>query len=44
MCGYLLTLAFNPLRALIGIAVAVGVLALIFGRRADEAFAPVESG
>lgn len=44
MCGYLLTLAFNPLRALLGIAVAVGVLALMFGRRADAAFAPVESG
>jgi hypothetical protein len=44
MCGYLLTLAFNPFRALLGIAVAVGVLALMFSRRADAAFAPVESG
>jgi hypothetical protein len=44
MCGYLLTLAFNPLRALFGIAVAVGVLALMFSRRADAVFAPVESG
>jgi hypothetical protein len=44
MCGYLLTLAFNPLRALLGIAVAVGVLALMFSRRADAAFAPFESG
>jgi hypothetical protein len=44
MCGYLLTLAFDPFRALFGIAVAVGVLALMFGRRADAAFAPVEVG
>jgi hypothetical protein len=44
MCGYLLTVAFDPIRSLIGIAVAVGVLALVLGRRADEAFAPVETG
>jgi hypothetical protein len=43
MCGYLLTLAFDPFRALFGIAVAVGVLALMFSRSADAAFAPVES-
>jgi hypothetical protein len=42
--GYLLTFVFNPLRALLGIAVAVGVLALVLGPRADEAFAPVETG
>jgi hypothetical protein len=42
--GYLLTLVFNPLRALFGIAVAVGVLALVLSPRADEAFAPVELG
>ena len=43
MCGYLLTFVFDPLRALVGIAVAVGVIALVLGRRADEAFAPVEN-
>jgi hypothetical protein len=44
MCGYLLTFVFQPFRALVGIAVAVGVLALVLGPRADEAFAPVETG
>ncbi len=44
MCGYLLTFVFDPLRALLGIAVAVGVLALVLGRSADVAFAPVENG
>lgn len=44
MCGYLLTFVFDPFRALVGIAVAVGVLALVLGPRADEAFAPVETG
>jgi hypothetical protein len=43
VCGYLLTFVFNPLRALFGIAVAIGVLALVLGPRADEAFAPVEN-
>jgi len=43
MCGYLLTFVFDPFRALVGIAVAVGVIALILGRSADEAFAPVEN-
>jgi hypothetical protein len=43
MCGYLLTLAFDPFRALFGIAVAVGVLALMFSRSADAAFAAAES-
>ena len=43
ICGYLLTFVFNPFRALLGIAVAVGVLALVLGARADEAFAPVEN-
>jgi hypothetical protein len=43
ICGYLLTFVFDPLRALAGIAVAVGVLALVLGPQADEAFAPVES-
>jgi len=43
MCGYLLTFVFDPLRALVGIAIAVGVLALVLGPRADEAFAPVEN-
>ena len=44
ICGYLLTFVFDPLRALVGIAVAVGVLALVLGPRADEAFAPIEIG
>jgi hypothetical protein len=44
ICGYLLTFVFEPFRALFGIAVAVGVLALVLGPRADEAFAPVETG
>jgi hypothetical protein len=43
MCGYLLTFVFDPLRALVGIAVAVAVLAVVLGPRADEAFAPVEN-
>ena len=43
MCGYLLTFAFDPFRALVGIAVAVGVLALVLGPSADVAFAPVEN-
>jgi hypothetical protein len=43
MCGYLLAFVFDPLRALIGISVAVGVLALVLGQRADEAFASVET-
>jgi hypothetical protein len=43
MCGYLLTFVFDPLRALIGIAIAVAVLAVILGPRADEAFFPVEN-
>ena len=43
LCGYLLTFVFDPIRALVGMSVAVGVLALILGRRADEAFAPVEN-
>jgi hypothetical protein len=43
ICGYLLTFVFEPFRALAGIAVAVGVLALVLGPRADEAFAPVEA-
>jgi hypothetical protein len=42
--GYLLAFVFNPFRALLGIAVAVAVLALVLGPRADEAFAPVETG
>jgi hypothetical protein len=44
ICGYLLTFVFNPIRALLGIAVAVGVLAVVLGPRADEAFTPVETG
>jgi len=43
MCGYLLTFAFDPFRSLVGIAVAVGVLALVLGPSADAAFAPVEN-
>jgi hypothetical protein len=43
MCGYLLTFVFDPLRALVGISVAVGVIALILGRHADDVFAPVEN-
>jgi hypothetical protein len=43
LCGYLLTFVFDPFRALVGMAVAVGVLALVLGPRADEAFAPVEN-
>lgn len=43
MCGYLLTFVFDPFRALLGIAIAVGVLALVLGRSADTAFAPVET-
>lgn len=43
LCGYLLTFVFDPIRALVGMSVAVGVVALILGRRADEAFAPVEN-
>jgi anti-sigma-K factor RskA len=43
ICGYLLTFVFDPIRALVGMAVAVGVLALVLGPRADEAFAPVET-
>jgi hypothetical protein len=43
MCGYLLTFVFDPVRALVGIAVAVAVLAVVLGPRADEAFAPVEN-
>jgi hypothetical protein len=43
-CAYLLTMVFDPIRALFGIAVAVGVMALVLGPRADEAFAPVEAG
>ena len=43
MCGYLLTFVFDPLRALVGIGVAVGVIALVLGRQADEVFAPVEN-
>jgi anti-sigma-K factor RskA len=43
MCGYLLTFAFDPFRALVGIGVAVGVLALVLGPSADAAFAPVEN-
>jgi hypothetical protein len=43
ICGYLLTFVFNPFRALLGIAVAVAVLALVLGPAADQAFAPVES-
>jgi hypothetical protein len=43
ICGYLLTFVFEPFRALLGMAVAVGVLALVLGPRADAFFAPVES-
>jgi hypothetical protein len=43
MCGYLLTFVFNPFRALVGMSVAVGVIALVLGRRADEAFSPIEN-
>ena len=43
MCGYLLTFVFDPFRALVGIAVAVGVIALVLGPSADAAFAPVEN-
>jgi hypothetical protein len=42
--AYLLSFVFDPFRALFGIAVAVGVIALVLGRSADEAFAPVETG
>jgi anti-sigma-K factor RskA len=44
ICGYLLTFVFDPFRALVGIAVGVGVLALVLGPAADEVFAPVETG
>ena len=44
ICGYLLTFVFEPFRALVGMAVAVGVLALVLSPRADAAFAPVELG
>ncbi len=40
--AYLLTFVFSPVRALIGIAVAVAVMALVLGPRADAAFGPVE--
>ena len=43
LCGFLLTFVFDPFRALVGMAVAVGVIALVLGPRADEAFAPVEN-
>ena len=43
LCGYLLTFVFDPIRALVGMSVAVGVVALVLGRRADEAFAPIEN-
>jgi hypothetical protein len=42
ICGYLLTFVFDPFRALVGIAVAIGVLALVLGPGADAVFAPVE--
>ena len=43
ICGYLLTFVFDPFRALLGMTLAVGVLALVLGPRADAAFAPVEA-
>ena len=43
ICGYLLTFVFDPFRALLGMAVAIGVLALVLGPRADAAFAPFET-
>ena len=43
ICGYLLTFVFDPFRALVGMSVAIGVLALVLGPRADAAFAPVET-
>lgn len=44
ICGYLLTFVFDPFRALLGMGIAVGVLALVLGPRSDEAFASVETG
>jgi anti-sigma-K factor RskA len=43
ICGYLLTFVFDPFRALLGMTVAIGVLALVLGPGADAAFAPVET-
>ena len=43
ICGYLLTFVFDPFRALLGMAVSIGVLALVLGPRADAAFAPFET-